>query len=262
MGYIESKKSKDVIKTNIGTPQGSVLSPLLANIVLHELDLHLYNSVIPEYHRGIRRRTNPVYNKLAYARDPKNRKATDKEKDEALKMMMEVPRMDIQDPGYRRSMYIRYADDFVYLFEGPIKEAEQVKREIKTFLQENIGLELNDDKTIITHIGKGFNFLGATIRTLKHVGFRMKTKTSKGTPISMRAPVRASVEAPIKTLIEKLIKTGFARRNKTGKILAKPLTKMINLDHATIIQFYNSKVYGLLNYYSFARNRIKILNLI
>ena len=67
---------------------------------------------------------------------------------------------------------------------------------------------------------------------------------------------------PTKTLIEKLIKNKFARRNHVGKILAAPQTSLVNLDHSTILQFFNSKIQGILNYYTFAANRIEIQNLI
>lgn len=176
--------------------------------------------------------------------------------------MMTLPRMDTRDPDFRRSMYIRYADDFVFLFEGPIKEAHVIKEKIKYFLSDVIGLELHDEKTIISHIDKGFHFLGANVRNLKRVDFRMKTRTVKGSPITMRANVRARVNMPTKIMIDKLIKSGFARTSGTGQLLVKPQTKLVNLDHTTIIQFYNSKIHGILNYYSFAANRIEAQNLI
>ena len=261
VGYLEPK-TKQITKSKFGTPQGSILSPLFANIVLHELDKYLYEVVIPQFHKGRRRRTNPAYNAIAYIRNTKNPIASELEKAEALVNMRKVPRMDLQDPNYRRSMYIRYADDFVYLLEGPKVEAMTIKEMVKTFLKDNTGLELNDEKTIISNIREGFHFLGAYIKTSKHVDFRMKTRTVKGTPITMRANVRANVNMPTKLLIEKLIKSGFARRNNLGQLLASPKTDLINLDHSTIIQFYNSKIYGLLNYYIFARNRIETQNLI
>lgn len=176
--------------------------------------------------------------------------------------MREIPRMDTSDPNYRRSMYVRYADDFVFIVEGPRSEAVEIKNKIKIFLEENTGLELSDEKTLVSHVGKGFNFLGAHIKSSRHVGYRMKTRTVKGTRITMRANVRAKVNVPINTLIEKLIKAGFARRNHKGELLAKPMTAMVNMDHATIIQFYNPKIHGIINYYSFARNRVSILNIV
>jgi group II intron reverse transcriptase/maturase len=260
VGFVD-QKSKQITRSKVGTPQGSVLSPLLANIVLNELDTYLVNSIIPENQRGKRRKTNPIYDALSNIRYIK-KSATPEEKELALKKMLMIPRMDNKDPGYRRSMYIRYADDFVFLFEGPISECKVIKEKIKSFLITQLGLELNDEKTVITHINEGFNFLGAIVKNLRHVDFRMKTRTVKGTPITMRANVRARINMPTKIMIEKLIKSKFARINHEGLILAKPQTGLINLDHATIVQFYNSKVHGILNYYSFAANRIEIHNLI
>ena len=261
VGYIDPKNDRVEI-SKVGTPQGSVLSPLLANIVLHELDLYLRKVILPENNKGGRRKTNPEYNKVAYARDPKNRKSSIQDKAIALKIMRNTPRMDTLDPNYRRSMYIRYADDFVVLFEGPKSEALTIRDKIKDFLHKNVGLELNMDKTIVSHMNEGFNFLGAHIKTLKNVDFRMKTKTSNGIPITMRANVRARVNLPTLNLIEKFKKAGFVRKDALGKVVANPMTKMVNLDHATIIQFFNSKIHGLINYYSFAANRIETQNLI
>jgi hypothetical protein len=159
-------------------------------------------------------------------------------------------------------MFIRYADDFVFLFEGPIAEAKIIKEDIKVFLKNHTGLDLNEDKTEITPIKDGFYFLGANIKTLNHVGFMMKTKTIKGKAITMRANVRARINMPTKRILEKLIKLKFAHRSKFGQVLASPMTNLVNLDHSTIIQLYNSKIHGILNYYSFAANRIELQNLI
>lgn len=260
VGYLDPK-TKKITKTNIGTPQGSVLSPLLANVVLHELDKYLTGELIPMYHRGNSRRTNPEYNALAHIRHTK-RNASQTEKVEALSKMLMTPRMDPQDPNFRRSMYIRYADDFVYLFEGPILEAKAIKESLKSALHKLTGLELNEEKTLTTHLNEGFHFLGAYVKGLRRVGFMMRTTTTKGSVISMRANVRARVNMPTAKLIEKLILSGFARRNHYGQVLARPITKLVNLDHSTIVQFYNSKIHGLLNYYTFAANRIETQNLI
>ena len=55
------------------------------------------------------------------------------------------------DPGYRRLKYIRYADDHILGFIGPKAEAEAIKARVAEFLRETLGLELNQDKTLITH---------------------------------------------------------------------------------------------------------------
>lgn len=169
--------------------------------------------------------------------------------------------MDTADPNYRRAMFVRYADDFVFLLEGPKEGAGKIKELIKIFLMEELGLELNAQKTVITHIGEGFQFLGANVKSLPHTGFRART-SKHGSNITMRAHVRARVNAPTKTLMEKLIKAGFAKRDSNKLITAKPMTSMVNHDHSTIIQFYNTKISGILNYYSFASNRSELHNVV
>nr|YP_009568394.1 hypothetical protein [Orbilia oligospora]QBL02024.1 hypothetical protein [Orbilia oligospora] len=247
---------------NIGTPQGSVLSPLLANIVLHEMDKYITENIAPKFHLGTRRRGNPEYKKIIYARDPKNPNRTDEGAKIALKLVRKMNRQDPLDPNFRRNMYIRYADDFIFLLEGPLTEAQWIKTEIKEFLYQHTGLELNTEKTIITHLQDGFEFLGAHIKTLKKQDFRMKTKTRTGKIISMRASVRARVDMPTEKIIKKLLELGFLKRNHLNKLLAKPYMKLVNLDHTTILQFFNSKIQGLLNYYTFAGNRVKLFNII
>nr|QBM09686.1 hypothetical protein [Dactylella sp.] len=251
-----------IITTKIGTPQGSVLSPLLANIVLHELDKYITEEISPLYDKGLRRKGNKVYNKVIYARDPKNRNASKEERRMALKLVRTIHRHDPFDPNYRRNMYLRYADDFVFLLEGPKSEALVIKSQIKEFLSQHTGLELNDDKTLVTHLHEGFDFLGAHIKTLKRVDFRSSTVTKTGKVFTMRAKVRARVDMPTERIINKLQTLGFVRRNKSNELLAVPYTKLVNLDHVTILQFFNSKIQGLMNYYTFAGNRVKLFNLI
>jgi hypothetical protein len=264
VGY-KDPKTKEIAKTDIGTPQGSVLSPLLANVVLHEMDKYITEQIVSKNTLGKRRKTNPEYNKIAVIRDPRKKyyhEATPEQREEALKKLRTIPRMNTSDPNYRRTMYVRYADDFVILYEGPKDATIRFKENIRNFLLTHTGLELNEQKTVITHINEGFDFLGANIKSLKHTDYRGKFKTTAGAIITMRANVRARVNAPTKKLLEKLIKVGFAGRNSNNQTVAKAMTSMVNQDHSTIIQFFNSKINGIVNYYSFASNRAELHNLI
>ncbi|KAF3919856.1 hypothetical protein ABW21_db0203711 [Orbilia brochopaga] len=111
-------------------------------------------------------------------------------------------------------------------------------------------------------MNEGFDFLGAHIKSLKRVDFRMKTKSTTGKQITMRANVRARVDMPTQKIIEKLYVAGFLKKTDQHKIVGKPFTKHVNLDHTSILQFFNSRIQGLLNYYSFAGNRVKLFNII
>ena len=110
-----------VKRTDIGTPQGGICSPLLANIYLHQLDIFWWN-------------------KYGYL----NRK--------------EKERRRLRHQG--NCALIRYADDFLLLTNGSKAEAMRLKNEFKTFLEEELKLELSQEKTQITHVNEGFDFLG------------------------------------------------------------------------------------------------------
>ena len=60
-GYLDDWKFNQTIS---GTPQGGVISPLLANIYLNEFDQWIENILIPRYTKGKRQKSNPVYNRM------------------------------------------------------------------------------------------------------------------------------------------------------------------------------------------------------
>lgn len=142
-GYV----GKDGIlhQPEMGTPQGGVLSPLLANIVLHQLDMFMDDEK-KRFDKGVKRRKNPVYAAL----QAKKAKITDPiERTRVLNEMRSLRRSDLFDPNFRRLTYVRYADDFVVLLVGDLKNAKFIKNKIKEVLKSKCGLELNDEKTTI-----------------------------------------------------------------------------------------------------------------
>jgi group II intron reverse transcriptase/maturase len=108
-------------QTYSGTPQGGVLSPLLANIYLHELDEFIEEEVIPRYTRGEWRRANPQYTRCIRQI---NEAKSNGNRDEMRRLRQErsqVPAKDPNDPDYRRLTYCRYADDFILGVRGHIE---------------------------------------------------------------------------------------------------------------------------------------------
>jgi len=110
-------------ETLTGTPQGGIVSPLLANIYLHELDKYMESN----------------YLNLSRYEHVKRRKQ-----------------------GQGNYLYVRYADDFVVLCNGTKAEAQAMKEELGAFLR-TMGLTLSEEKTKVTHITEGFTFLGYRI---------------------------------------------------------------------------------------------------
>lgn len=260
VGYIDSI-TKKLVNGKIGTPQGSIISPILCNIVLHELDTYMMDVIVPEFTKGRIRATNPVYNKLIALRSNRLGVIDSPESKKALDLMRLTPRYDHYDPNWRRTMFVRYADDFVILFEGPKSEALLIRDKVEAFLKESCGLELNMTKTHVTNLLDGFKFLGADIMKTKSSEFRVPYRW-KGKIITKRINARLRVLVPIKDILKKLLENKFVKRNLKGEWLARPLLRVLNKDHATIIQFFNSKILGLITYYSFAANRVKLLNIL
>jgi hypothetical protein len=133
-----------------------VVSPILSNIYLHELDVYVETVLIPRYTRGKRRKRNPEYGRIAskmvWARARGNR---DKVRD-LRRSLRRLPSGDPQDPGYRRLRYTRYADDHLLGFIGPKAEAEAIKDQLARFLRDDLALELNPSKTLVTHAPRSF----------------------------------------------------------------------------------------------------------
>lgn len=137
------------MRSKVGTPQGSVLSPQLANIVLDKLDKFI-QSKHDELHIGKSRKKNPIY--IKYENERKYYKLRDPAR--ARKALIEkrkIPKFDMFDPNFKRYLYVRYADDFILLITNTYKAAVKLKNEIAKFLKEECGLELNIEKTTITN---------------------------------------------------------------------------------------------------------------
>jgi group II intron reverse transcriptase/maturase len=164
-GYMEQWEYHSTFS---GTPQGSGMSPILANIYLSELDNFIDNYKM-EFDEGkTNRKTGKDYVKARYAYD-KRRAALNSAEDraeavrefkEAQKKMLQTPRHPAIEPEYKRLQYNRYADDFVVGVIGSKADAENVKNDIKEFLSNKLKLTLSDEKTKVTHSGEMIRYLG------------------------------------------------------------------------------------------------------
>src|SRR5260370_10678598 len=108
-GYLEEWKFN---RTLSGTPQGGILSPLLANIYLDRLDKFVETVLIPKYTRGTRKRLSREYLKLM-KHSSIQRQRGNVQQAQALKRQAQLmPSVDPEDPNYRRLKYLRYPDHF------------------------------------------------------------------------------------------------------------------------------------------------------
>ncbi len=100
-------------RTLSGVPQGGVVSPILANLVLDRLDKYVEQVVQPAYTRGERRKTNPPYVALTKAAHFARKQGDWEAARHYNKQAQTIPSRDPNDPDFRRLWYVRYADDWV-----------------------------------------------------------------------------------------------------------------------------------------------------
>ena len=240
-------------KTHSGTPQGGVLSPLLANIYLHELDVFVEEKLIPRYTRGTRRASTPEYNRFTgplYSA----RRAGDLERVKELEQeRRQYPSQDTHDPNYRRLAYVRYADDFILGFAGPKSEAIAIKEAIGEFLHKHLHLEMSTSKTLITHARtQQARFLGYAI-SVCHADRKLSNKANT------RTKVRA-INGRVRLGIPKgLIREHVHRYRRKGKVQAE--TWLLGNSDAHIILTFQLRYRGLAEYYKYAIDRRQLSSL-
>jgi group II intron reverse transcriptase/maturase len=241
-GYMEGWTRYD---TYSGTPQGGVISPLLANIYLNKLDEWVEKSLLPHFNRSHDgkggRRKNPEYNRLNSAAWRASKKGDNETARMLRRKMKSMPSLMVDDQEYRKLEYIRYADDFVLGFIGHKHEAKDIKREIGEFLKDRLNLEMSDEKTLITHAGT---------EKARFLGYELGIMHSKH---------RRTVNGTVWFGVPKEVVTENVRKyTYKGEKAARP--EMLENSDYEIIGKYQAEYRGLVNYYCMAHNIHRQLN--
>ena len=232
-------------RNHSGTPQGGVLSPLLANIYLNELDQYIEMVLMPKWNFGKRRKQNRAYKRLREARVRAIQAGRMTEAEAILKTMQQLPSQEPNDPCLRRLKYVRYADDFIIGFTGSKAEAREIKEDIKQFLGSYLKIELSDEKTLITHAtSEKARFLGYDI-CVNRPGTKMTRNTLGYRKRSVNGKVRLEIPRE---------KINQYKRPYLAKGKGLPLNRL--LDHSVfhILDEYQTRYRGLVNYYQYAVN--------
>jgi len=243
-GYLEDWKYHQTLS---GAPQGGVVSPILSNIYLHKLDVYVETVLIPQYTRGKHRRRNPEYERR---RDLMRRERARGNRDQARDLrrsLRRLPSVDPQDPGYRRLRYTRYADDHLLGFIGPKAEAEAIRDQLARFLRDDLALELNPSKTLITH---------ARTRAARYLGYEITIQHCDDKLTNGRRMVNGVIALRIPLDVIKAKRAPYRRH---GKPWHRPALQ--NLDDHDIVQTYAAEYRGIVGYYLLATDVWRLGNL-
>lgn len=246
------KDGLNITYPKIGIFQGNSLSPILCNIYLDKLDSFMH-SLKKLYDKGKQRKKNPEYRRIQYAL---SKPCTILEKRRLSKTLRSLNSKLSNDSSFRRLQYIRYADDFVVGIIGPREDAVLIRTKIKDFLQESLSLNLNLSETKISHFNKqGIHFLETDIKGSQENEKVVRTVIRDEKSYKTRTTSNPFLKAPIQLLLKKAFEVGFFKKTKKGMFVPTSYKRAVNLDHSSILKFYNFKIQGILNYYSFADNR-------
>ena len=259
-GYVEDWKYN---KTYSGTPQGGIISPILANIYLDKFDKYI-KEYAAKFRKGDRRSINPEYwrlnnkknrlkQKLQKTSDEQMRKNYLYEIAQLSKQMLSIPHKDAMDADFRRLQYVRYADDFLISVIGSKSECETIKADITQFMREQLKLELSDEKTLITHAQDKAKFLGYEIF------IRKSDAVKRNKDGVLKRDFNGAVVLTLNSAViqKKLTEyNALEVRNIDGKDIwwSKPRRYMTPMKPEDILAQYNAEIRGLYNYYSLATN--------
>jgi Retron-type reverse transcriptase len=259
-GYIENWHFHNSYS---GTPQGGIISPILANIYLDKLDKFM-KEYTERFDKGKERKRT----KQAVSLEGKRHRILKqlklvKEENQRSELIRQYKAYqqegllysdgDEMDINYRRIKYVRYADDFLIGVIGSKQDATIIKEDIKNFLHEKLALELSDEKTLITHAESAAKFLGYEINVRKS----NDTKRNKNGVLrrvhNKRIQLTLGKDMYKRKLLEyRVLEIKLHNGKEHWKAKSRP--KLSNNTDFEILDRYNKEIKGMYNYYCLANN--------
>jgi group II intron reverse transcriptase/maturase len=239
-GYMENQR---IFHPLTGTPQGGVVSPILANIYLHELDVFMQRLCEKYSTDAKERRHYEPYRRLNIERFHARKMGDYQRAEELVQQMRTLPSCDPCDPKYIRVKYTRYADDFLVMVIGSKGLSIRICDEIRNFLNAELQLELSAEKTLITNLAnQSVSFLGYEIAKT-----RENTALTENTLGVKKRAANETIQllVPTEVINEKL--KPFVKNGKAVHHNAR-----INDPILDILTQYNAEIRGLYNYYCLA----------
>ncbi|MED4043588.1 reverse transcriptase domain-containing protein [Priestia aryabhattai] len=260
-GYMEEWKFHNTFS---GAPQGGIISPLLSNIYLNELDQYMKKS-IEEFRKGRKRKDNPEYvrkytqmrnafRKYKLALENELYDEAQQQLNKAKEIRKELRYISFSNPmdsTYRRLTYVRYADDFLIGVIGSKEDARGIKEALTNYLMKTLKLELSQEKTLITHASeKHANFLGYKVRVFSG----SEPRRDAIGRVCRYLNGKVQLKMPHEAWVNKLKQYQAITMSTDGTWMPRERVYFMHNEDLEIVSQYNSEIRGLYNYYRLAEN--------
>jgi len=254
-GYMEDWQ---YYKTYSGTPQGGIISPLLANIYLHELDKFVMKLkaefdkpperlYTPEYSR-VQNRVRKLKVRIDKASPEKRQGLIEKYKQTRAELL----RTPSKSQTDKKIKYVRYADDFLIGVNGSREDCAEIKRRLSEFIGQTLKMELSESKTLITHSNTHARFLGYNVRVRRNSQIK-RGSTTNCTKRTLNGMVELSI--PFVDKINKfVIRKSVAEQQKDSTLRAVCRPYLLHMTDLEIVTTFNAELRGICNYYNKASN--------
>ena len=248
-------------KTYSGTPQGGILSPLLANIYLHELDRFVMKlkdefdtpkkgQITPEY----RALHNKIKN-LCYHIGHKQGAERERMLAECKALRKQLVKTPCTAQTDKKLKYIRYADDFLIGVKGSKEDCQWIKSKLSEFIGQTLKMELSEEKTLITHSSECARFLGYDIRVRRCEKVKRNKKGTKSRALNNHVELLVPFGDKIHDFI---FSKKIAIQKQDGKMFPVHRNSLLRLTDLEIVTVYNDELRGICNYYGIASNFYKL----
>ena len=261
-GYLE-----DFVYHNTysGCPQGGIISPILANIYLHELDLYVaelnkgfqkpYKSRITAEYSRLSGKMTRVKQKIKKAEEAGNMAEKERLLKELKKLRSQLLKTPCKSQTDKEIKYVRYADDFIIGVRGSREDCEEIKRKLSCFIRDSLKMELSEEKTLITHSNTYARFLGYDMRirrsnVIKPNG-RGTTQRTMSNHMELAVPLGDKIQ-PF------LFKHGVVKQKENGELEPVHRNDLLRLTDLEIVSAYDAELRGICNFYYLAGNFYKL----
>jgi group II intron reverse transcriptase/maturase len=256
-GYLEDFQYNN---TYSGTPQGGIVSPILANIYLHELDKFVEN-LSTAFQKPKQRMATAEYSRISSAMVRAKRKLEKAIetgdfvernilRNEIATLRKKLLKTPCKSQTDKKISYVRYADDFLIGVNGDREDCQWIKSTLSEFIGSTLKMELSEEKTLITHSNQFARFLGYDVRVRRCGVVKPNGRGTTQRTLSNHTELAIPLHDKINTFLfeNKII------QQKDGKFIPVKRDGLLRLTDLEIVSSYDAELRGICNYYNLASN--------